>query len=182
MNWMSNFNWTEYPLTHLGTQYSSILHFRFFEFQKHYCLLSHWEACCQKEQLGESLHSGFLSRGQLNHIITHYFPLQGALHSLVHNSYCGMDRHLRQSHGERSGSILMKYQWKQSWWEIGKLMAPAVLSSHSLPCPAVSAQAEVQSLASSTGEWVDGLDTSSTSLITAQLSEGAIVSCRSSLR
>lgn len=60
-------------------------------------------------------------------------------------------------------------------------MAPAVQSFHSLLSPAVSAQAEVQTLVSSTEEWMDKLD-SSTSLITTRLSEGAIVSCPSSLR
>lgn len=61
-------------------------------------------------------------------------------------------------------------------------MATAVPSSLSLPLAAVSAPAGVQSLVLSTGERVDGLDTSSTSLITTQLSDGAIVSCPSSLR
>lgn len=144
-------------------------------------LLSHWQTCLSVRTTWGNL---ILSGGQLNHIITHYFPLQEALtlYFRVNNSYCGADRHLRQRHGKRRGSILMKHWWEQCWWEIGELMAPAVLPFHSLPCPAISPQAEVQSLVLSTGEWVDELDSSSTTLITAHLSEGAIVSCPSSLR
>lgn len=48
--------------------------------------------------------------------------------------------------------------------------------------PAVLAQAEVQTLSLSTWEWVDEPGSSSTSLITTHLCEGAIVSCLSSLR
>lgn len=60
--------------------------------------------------------------------------------------YCGTDRFPRQSAGNRRGSLWMGEQWEQSWWEIGTLMLPAVLSCHSLACPAVLAQAEVQRL------------------------------------
>lgn len=67
-------------------------------------------------QAGENL---IVSGGQLNHIITHYFPLQEALtlYFRVNNSYCGVDRHLRQSRGKRRreyinetpvGTVLMR--------------------------------------------------------------------------
>lgn len=52
----------------------------------------------------------------------------------------------RQSAGKRRGSTLMEERWEQSWWEIGTFMLPAALSCHSLACPAVLAQAEVQRL------------------------------------
>lgn len=85
--------------------------------------------------------------GELLHIITYYFPLQGTptLYGR-NNTYCGEDRCLRQSAGNRRGSTLMEERWEQSWWEIGTLMFPAALSCHSLACPAVLAQAEVQRL------------------------------------
>ncbi len=73
-------------------------------------LLFHRQASCLKE-LRENLIS---SGGQLNPIITHYFPLQESLtlHLRVNNSYCGMDRHLRQCREKRRGSILMKHRWE----------------------------------------------------------------------
>lgn len=85
--------------------------------------------------------------GQLHHIITYYFPLQGTptLYER-NNTYCGTDRCLRQSAGNRRGGTLMEERWGQSWWGIGTLMLPAALSCHSLACPAVLAQAEVQRL------------------------------------
>lgn len=102
--------------------------------------LSAWQTCRQNK-----LWKTFFSDcgGQLRHIIT-YFPLQGTptLYGR-NNTYCGTDRCLRQSAGNGRGSALM---WEQSWWEIGTLMLPAALSCHSLACPAVLAQAEVQSL------------------------------------
>lgn len=85
--------------------------------------------------------------GQLHHIITYYFPLQGTLTLYGrNNTYCGTDRCLRQSAGNRRGSTLMEERWEQSWWEIGTFMLPAALSCHSLACSAVLAQAEVQRL------------------------------------
>lgn len=85
--------------------------------------------------------------GQLHHIITYYFPLQGTPTLYEgNNTYCGTDRCLRQSAGNRRGGTLMEERWEQSWWGIGTLMLPAALSCHSLACPAVLAQAEVQRL------------------------------------
>lgn len=85
--------------------------------------------------------------GQLHHIITYYFPLQGTptLYGR-NNTYCGTDRCLRQSAGNRRGSAVMKERWELCWWEIGTLMLPEALSCHSLACPAALAQAEVQRL------------------------------------
>lgn len=90
----------------------------------------------------------FLSGSKWNYVTTDDFPLQETptLCFRVNDSYFSMDRHLRQRHGKRKG--VMTHQWDLCWWEIGELMPPSVEPSHSLPCPAVSAQAEVQSLES----------------------------------
>lgn len=100
------------------------------------------------EQIVKTLQPPFFDcGGQLNHIITYYFPLKSTptLYGR-NNTYCGMDRRLKQSAGNGRGSTLMEDQWEQSWWEIGTLMVPAALSCHSLACPAVLAKAEVQRL------------------------------------
>lgn len=53
--------------------------------------------------------------GQLNHIITYYFPLKRTptLYGR-NNTYCGMDRRLKQSAGNGRESTLMADQWEQS--------------------------------------------------------------------